>query len=34
MILSLGKTTIGFLRREDGWTNCVKGWGSHKSQKP
>jgi len=24
-------TTIGF-KREDGWTHCVKGWGSHRSR--
>ncbi len=31
MTLSVEKTTIGFSKREDDWTYCVKGWGSHKS---
>ncbi len=30
--LSLEKITIGFSKREDGWTHCVKKWGSHRSR--
>jgi len=33
MILNLEKTTIGFFRKENGWTHYVKESSSHRSQK-